>query len=231
MVRSRSLTNNARRFMRSAFTMIELIFAIVVIAVVMLTIPMMLQVNSKALEGNVAQEAIFLVSAVLSETTTLLWDDKSLEGTATAVSLSKILDVGAVGSTYGRTDVNSSLRVGGLNEDLHRRFFDYNISNPTQYTPDLPDNGVTILSHDISNSIADSAGYKSSFTITAKRQYVPDTYATPFAFTAGAPGVQSNMKMTQVEINATIDGAPITIARLRAYTCNIGEIDFAKRRF
>lgn len=230
MVRSRSLTNNARRFMRGAFTMIELIFAIVVIAVVMLTVPMMIQVNNKALESNVAQEAIFLVSAVLSETTTLLWDDNSLEGTATAVSLSKILDVGAVGSTYGRTDVNSSIRVGGLNEDLHRSFFEYNASN-LSHSPDLSNNAVDILTHDISNSIADSAGYKSSFTITAKRQYVPDTYATPFVFTAGAPGVQSNMKMTQVEINATIDGTNEVIARLRAYTCNIGEIDFAKRRF
>ncbi len=216
--------------MRRAFTMIELIFAIVVIAVVMLTIPMMIQVNNKALEVSAAQEAIFLVSAVLSETTTLIWDDNSLEGTATAVSLSKILDVGAVGSTYGRTDVNSSIRVGGLNEDLHRSFFEYNATDPSHY-PALPDNAVTTLAHDISNSIADSAGYKRSFTITAKRQYVPDTFATPFVFTAGAPGVQSNMKMTQVEINATVDGVNEVIARLRAYTCNIGEIDFAKRRF
>lgn len=230
MVRSRSLTDKARRLMRSAFTMIELIYAIVIIAVVMLTIPMMIQVNNKALEGNVAQEAIFLVSAVLSETTTLLWDDNSLEGTATAVSLSKILDVGAVGSTYGRTDVNSSIRVGGLNEDLHRSFFEYNATD-LSHSPALGDNAMTTLSHDISNSIADSAGYKSSFIITAKRQYVPDTYATPFVFTAGTPGVQSNMKMTQVEINATVDGTNLVIARLRAYTCNIGEIDFAKRRF
>lgn len=231
MVRSRSLTSNVRRLMRRAFTMIELIFAIVIIAVVMLTIPMMIQVNNKALEGNVAQEAIFLVSAVLSETTTLLWDDNSLEGNATAVSLSKILDVDALGSSYGRIDENSSIRVGGLNEDLHRRFFDYNISNPTLHTPALADNAVITLAHDISNSVAEATGYKSSFIITAKRQYVPDTYATPFVFTAGAPGVQSNMKMTQVEINATIDGTPLTIARLRAYTCNIGEVDFAKRRF
>ncbi len=232
MVRSRYLVYRMNGMIRRAFTMIELIFAIVVIAVVMLTIPMMIQVNNKALEGNAAQEAIFLVSAVLSETTTWIWDDNSVVGNDAGYSLSKILDVGAIGSTYGRTDVNSSIRQGGLNEDLHRAFFDYNTSDPTQHTPLLTDGSTETLSHDISGSVADIGGYKSSFTIVAKRQYVSDTLASPFVFTANtAPGNQSNIKMTQVEINATVDGVNAVIARLRAYTCNIGEIDYAKRRF
>ena len=223
MVR-KTLLNRGRFLMRKAFTMIELIFAIVILAVVMLTIPMMIGVNNKALEGNAAQEAIFLVSAVLSETTTLLWDDNSLEGNATSVSMGKILDIGAPGTTYGREDVNSSIRQGGLNEDLHRSFFS------ASQAPALAAGDSVILAHDISNSVADSAGYKSNFTIVAQRYYVSDT-GTPFAFTVPMAAGQTNIKMTQVEINATVDGTNLVIARLRAYTCNIGEIDFAKRRF
>ena len=234
MVRRRSLRNRVSFFMRSAFTMIELIFAIVVLAVVMLTIPMMIGVNNKALEGNIAQEAIFLVSAVLSETTTLVWDENSLVGTdADGYSISKILDVTSAtsGTTYNRTDVNSSIRTGGLNEDLHRSFD----SNTT--TPLLGNGEQDYLDHDIDNSLANSEGYKSKFTIVARRQYVTDTphagtIADPFVFDApGSLQNQSNIKMTQVEINATIDGNNLVIARLRAYTCNIGEIDYAKRRF
>ncbi|WP_373033679.1 type II secretion system protein [Sulfurovum sp.] len=232
MVRSRSLSNRLRCFVRSGFTMIELIFAIVVIAVVMLTIPMMIGVNNKSLEGSAAQEAIFLVSAVLSETTTWVWDDNSIVGNDGGYSISKILDVGAIGSTYGRTDVNSSIRVGGLNEDLHRGFFDYNLSNTTQHAPALANGLTETLPHDIANSVAGIGGYKSSYTITATRQYVSDTLASPFVFNANtAPGNQSNLKMTEVQITATVDGVNQVIAKLRAYTCNIGEIDYAKRRF
>ena len=49
---------------RHAFTMIELIFAIVVIGVTLLTIPLMIETNNTAMERNLAQEAIFLASAL-----------------------------------------------------------------------------------------------------------------------------------------------------------------------
>lgn len=238
MVRRRSLRNSVSDSMRRAFTMIELIFAIVVLAVVMLTIPMMIQANNKALEGNIAQEAIFLVSAVLSETTTLVWDDHSPVGTdSSGYSISKILDVSSGTSTaYDRPDINSSIRVGGLDEDLHRSFVDYNASDPLTL-PSLGNGEQVVLTHDINNSVADAAGYKSQFTIVARRQYVSDapedgTAADPFIFYAPSSlQNQSNIKMTTVEINATVDGTNLVIARLRAYTCNIGEIDYAKRRF
>ncbi|WP_373033585.1 type II secretion system protein [Sulfurovum sp.] len=222
MVKFASILTPIRVYSRKAFTMIELIFAIVVIAVVMLTIPMMIQVNNKALEGNVAQEAIFLVSAVLSGTTTLLWDDASLEGDVTGVSLSKILDTGG-DAVYNR-EVNSTLRKGGLDEDLHRNFF----SNTTP-----PDQTETITLTDVldTTSASEAAGYKNIYSVDVIRGYISDTPGTfVFSDSTLGTGVTSNVKMTQVEVNATIDGTNLTIARLRAYTCNIGEIDYAKRR-
>lgn len=223
MVKLTTTTTPVRFYARKAFTMIELIFAIVVLAVVMLTIPMMIQVNNKALEGNVAQEAIFLVSAVLSGTTTLLWDEASIEGSVTGLSLSKILDTGG-DAVYNRVDVNTTLRSGGLDEDLHRNFFsDIITPNQTQ----------TITLTDVLNTTDTSGtvGYKIIYSVDAKRGYIDDSPGTfVFSDTTLAAGTTSNVKMTQVEINATIDGTPRTISRLRAYTCNIGEIDFAKRR-
>jgi prepilin-type N-terminal cleavage/methylation domain-containing protein len=237
MVKGSCLNSHVRFYSRKAFTMIELIFAIVIISVVMLTIPTMIQVNNKALEGNVAQEAIFLVSSVLSESTTLIWDDNSLGGTASDVVLSKILDVPPGDASYDRfTDVNSTIRAGGLREDLHRSFFDYNASNPDQQ-PALASNASETLGHDINNSITAPLGYKFGYTIDVTRQYVSDT---PHAGTAADPFIfyaptslqnQSNIKMTTVTIDANTTEGIVPIARLRAYTCNIGEIDYAKRRF
>lgn len=223
-----------RSYARSAFTMIELIFAIVLIAVVMLTIPTMIQVNNKALEGNAAQEAIFLVSSVLSEATTLLWDDNSVDANVNTVRLSKILDVNGTGNaaydrwdqTNGVADINSTVRKGGLEQDLHRMFFSAE-TRPAQ----AAGTAVPLAESFDSTATGTQLGLKRQFAITATRVYVDDTPDVPFVFSIAASAVQTNIKMTQVEINATIDGTPTVISRLRAYTCNIGETDYAKRRF
>jgi len=228
MVKTSSVLGGVRFYTRRAFTMIELIFAIVVIGVVMLTIPTMIQVNNKALEGSAAQEAIFLVSAVLSETTTFLWDDNSddnsTSGSATDIVLSKILDTNG-NAAYNRVDANSSVRVGNLHEDRHRRLFD-DVKVPAQTTK-------IQLTQSLTNTASDAVGYKSQYSVVASREYVDDTPNSPFVFAVPAAPIATttNIKMTQVEINSTIDGTNLVIARLRAYTCNIGEVDYAKRRF
>ena len=213
---------------RSAFTMIELIFAIVLIAVVMLTIPTMIQVNNKALEGNAAQEAIFLVSSVLSEATTQLWDANSIDANLNTVRLSKMLDVNGTGNAaYNRwPDINSTVRIGGLEQDLHRMFFSAE-TRPVQAAGAPLDLNVSFNAA----ATGQQLGLKTQYTITATRVYVNDTPASPFVFSTAADTQQTNIKMTQVEINATVDGTPTVISRLRAYTCNIGETDYAKRRF
>ena len=230
MVR-KSLKHLSTTAIRRAFTMIELIFAIVVIAVVMLTIPTMILVNNKNLESNTNQEAIFLISAVLSETTTLLWDDHSLnaEGTATDVILSKILDVPTGNSIYNRSpDNDSAIRVGGLAEDKHRSFYEYNgtaSQRPAQ-------NSIDILTDTLSSTVSNQFGYKNDYTLGVKRSYVSDATATPFVFSststaAGAGTTATNIKM--IEVNISNSGELVSV--LRAYTCNIGESDYAKRRF
>ena len=203
--------------MKNAFTMIELIFAIVVIAVVMLTIPMMIQVNNKALEGNVAQEAIFLVSTVLSETTALIWDDNSIDGNATTITASGILDT-AGNAVYARVP-GTSLRQGGMQKNRTRKFFD-TVTTPVQTETESLSGVIS------ATSTSDLVGYKNVYRINATRGYIADAPAG-FNFTTAtlAAGTTSNIKMTTVEINATIDGTDTTISRLRAYTCNVGEAD------
>lgn len=211
---------------RKAFTMIELIFAIVLIGVALLTVPLMIQVNNKAHEGSIAQEAIFLVSSVLSTTTTLVWDNRSIvtTGTADDYVLSKILDISGGTAVYVRTDENgtadndSNLRAGGLRQDKHRQFFDYNGSliTPAQ-------TGTVTLSETLSNSAASISGFKQAYSIVATRSYVNDTGSF-----STVPSSISNLKMTEISIVGE-DG--VTIAKLRAYTANIGEVDFARRNF
>jgi len=201
--------------------MIELIFAIVIIGVTVLTVPMMIETNNRGLEGNLAQEAIFLVSSVLSETTTRVWDDRSVveTGNPDDYVLSKILDVGAIGSAYGRTAMDSNIRVGGLRQDRHRQFFDYNGSliAPAQTGDEALDVGLD-------TPTADIAGYKHVYSVSATRGYVTDTGTVFSDTTVGTP---TNVKMTEVTISTNGE----VVVLLRAYTANIGEIDYARRSF
>ena len=210
---------------RAAFTMIELIFAIVVIGVTVLTVPLMIETNNRSLEGSLDQEAIFLASAALSLTTTLVWDNRSIVSTATSDDyvLAKVLDVGAVGSTYGRTDVNSTLRIGGIREDKHRQFFDYNESNISQYTPIQTGDASLAFGGDIDPA---ALGLKQAYNVVISRGYVNDgTNSFDTDLTGKAP---TNLKMTKIEIYGE-DTELISV--LRAYTANIGEVDYESRSF
>jgi len=207
---------------RLAFTMIELIFAIVVIGVTVLTVPLMIQTNNKALEGNAAQEAVFLTSSVLSVTTTLVWDNRSIVSvTGDSYVLAKILDISGGTSAYQRPDINSTQRVGGIDEDLHRQFYDYNGSLITPAQDD-----VVTLSATLDGSVADISGFKQAYSIVAKRWYVPDN--GDLSTTQATATTKSNLKLTEVAIYSEEGDV---IAKLRAYTANIGEVDFARRKF
>lgn len=217
------LSDSFMRHQRKAFTMIELIFAIVLIAVVMLTIPTMIQVNNKALEGSTNQEAILLSSSVLSETTTYIWDENSYTSGNQDVTLSSMLDVPTGNNAYHRVDANSSIRIGGLNQDLHRRFGDNAAVVPLQAagTP------APILPLPVNAFAAGPTGYKFGYTVTANSSYIDDD-PTSFVFTDTNVSNQTNVKLLEVSVIDTNTNELLTL--LRAYTCNIGEIDYAKRR-
>lgn len=60
-----------------AFTLIELIFAIVIIGITVLSLPMISQTTGKATEKNLAQEAIVLASSELKKVISGKWDEHS----------------------------------------------------------------------------------------------------------------------------------------------------------
>lgn len=222
--------------MRSAFTMIELIFAIVVIGVTLLTVPLMIQTNNKSLERSLSQEAIFLAAALLSSESTKAWDANSIVSTGSTDEyvLAKILDVGALGTTYSRTNIGtagapiySNVRQGGLREDKHRSFFDYNAS------AGAPNGGLTKPAQTatinyvipIDPGLAAASDYKLAYSNTASRMYVADTGNVLTIVDLNT--TVKNLKMIEVKVPVVGGGEVV----LRTYTANIGEADYAKRSF
>ncbi|MFA7354436.1 MAG: hypothetical protein WCZ70_07450 [Sulfurimonadaceae bacterium] len=192
---------------RAAFTMMELIFAIVVISIAVITLPMMAQVTSKGIEENIVQEAIFAASAELMGATAYYWDLNSMQDNNLS-NLERVIDIGGASCDADR------LRPGHVNQLYHRRCLD---SNAT-VVANTPDNTFPNLNNLTSRTLFENeaaagsrdAGYKGSY----------DTNVT-------VTTTDDVKKITVSIINSDGD----TITSLSTYSANIGEIDFYKRRF
>lgn len=186
-----------------AFTMIELIFAIVIIAISVMSLPMMVQVTSRGIESNIVQEAIFAASAELIGATSGYWDDNSMQDINIS-HLSRVIDISG--------DCNNDrLRPGHIAQPLHRRCLDSNTTAarnaPGGAVDDLNDAAIT---QSIFTDIGSAEGYKNNYTSTI------------------SVVLNGNIKT----ITSTItDAVPTTIVLLRAQSANVGEIDYYKRRF
>ena len=192
--------------------MIELIFAIVIIAISVVSLPVLIQATSKGVENNFIQEAIFAASAELNQALSYKWDRYSQENFG---ELSKIVNTQAQNCAAreglvhrmccNNQTAKASLIAGVDNESQS----DYNINNAATtnealFTPNT--------------SPTRSSGYKSDYnmSVTVTFANFDSTHATG-----------ENMK--KVEVSIKKDGANQVV--LRAFSANIGETQAAKKIF
>ena len=205
---------------RHAFTMIELIFAIVLIALVVVGVPEMISRNDRTLTGSLVQEELFIAAKTASELLTQPWDINSPDNT-TSRAYTKVLDINSTTNTSLNRLTDGSgnflpLRVGQISEDNHRRFHNdftypggYQIPNDTEQ-PVLPANTQLLI----------SSGYSG------------DTDSTFFSTSPVQNNAQSSWraaKMATITVTDTVDtNRTVT---LRIFMANIGEYAYAHRRF
>lgn len=203
---------------RSAFTMIELIFAIVIIAISVLSLPMINQVVAKNMEGSIAQEAIFAASAELNQVVSYYWDENSMEGAAT---LSRVA---------WDSDCNSStkLRPGHINQPYHRRCTDATTGPTTSFGLEVSDGGTPDDLDDVSqdphsifvNPGGSATGYK-------------NTYDSEFSITYADFGdvVAGDKSIKRISVTISDSSTGDTVTSLSTFSSNIGEIDYYKRSY
>ena len=204
---------------RSAFTLIELIFAIVIIAITVLTLPMMSRITAKGIENSIVQEAIFAAATELNEVTTLHWDANSINPAAPN-SYAKVIDIN------GQCDDNTSspryrLLPGQIEQPLHRRCLDSNTTMPadanstTVETAENKAHGYRLI---FLNPAPDQEGYKekykSKITIQDKAKF--------------GGSKDKNIKRIKVTI---LNSKGHVITSLVTYVTNIGETDYYKKAY
>jgi prepilin-type N-terminal cleavage/methylation domain-containing protein len=222
---------------KKAFSMIEMIFAIVIIGITVAGVSRMMTQNVNTMGTAMSQEAVFLASMEAAKVFSRRWDANSKDP-ADALSYSKILDTGVadyrrtcIDLTDGNrtqtttascpdptTEILSVLRLGGIAEDSHRRFH----SAWTTPAGDNPD-GVPDISKPLDLTGAD--GYKHEYNISIASDYV----GSAFALTASGT---SDIKKTEISVyQVENNGSSTLLVRMPVYSYNIGEFDYAKRTF
>jgi len=193
---------------RFAFTMIELIFAIVVISIAVLSLPVMTQITSRGIESNIVQEAVFAASAELMGATSYYWDLNSMQD-ANRSRLERVIEVN------GNCNADR-LRPGHINQPYHRRCLDDNttgIAGTSDTTFPNLNNAAHSADAIFTDSTTNAAGYKNTYTSTL----------------AIAQGLgDNNVKELTVSVS---DSGGNLVTSLKIYSANIGEIDYYKRRF
>ena len=217
---------------RTAFSMIELIFAIVIIAIAVMALPIMTQATGRGKENNLVQSAIFASAAKLNEITSYPWDENSKKDGDS--SYSRVIwtsdnDCNASSTAY--------LRQGHIygGDGFHRQCLEenYSIVQPTSplgmeasddgnYT-DIDDfNDVSkpiyINNETDSDAVGSAEGYKTPYTMD-----INVSYAAFGSVTAESKNIK--------EINITIinPDTNLTILKVHTYSANIGEIDYYKK--
>ena len=251
----------AQQKIRSAFTLIELIYAIVIMGITFVTLPIIMLTNNTSLEQNLEQEAIFVTATKIGQILTFAWDDQSrLPGAILASA--EVLDVATGDLDFNRTNPNSDFRRGHFQEALHRRMTPHATPRVVTANGALGSEGGAPNDIDDFDGTTDNTsiaagsqlGYKSGYNLNTCVDYVDDgidsgiNYRTntTIVFTfrtstkcfngSDAPtNKATNLKMVQVSVDkVTAAGGAYdenNIIVLRSYAANIGETDFYKRTY
>ena len=202
-----------KTFFKSAFTMIELIFAIVIIAISVLSLAMVTQVTSKGMQNSFAQEAIFAASAELNQVLSFRWDISSQE---TQGELSKVLHTGSP------SDCNTS---DGKQRQGHVHRMCLEATTAPIVTSSISSGAIDAQRtlSDISltevGTVGDgSSGYKSDYNMSVAVHFSPfaENYTT------------HNNNIKNIVVTVKKGANPYVV--LQTFSANIGEVAPAKRR-
>ena len=227
---------------RYAFTMIELIFALVIMGVVFITLPLILINNSTDLERNLMQEAIFASSTKLGQILTFPWDENSLDPLVTLTAANVVETIGADADLD--RNLTTDFRLGHVTQPLHRRLTPNSAIRSASVIGAAPDNIIDIADYDGNvniDLIADTSfgGYKKAYRTTTTVNYLNDTAtytntSINFTFdTAAVVAGPTNIKMIilSTDQNNSDGWSALPILELRSFSANIGEPDFYKRTY
>lgn len=216
---------------KHAFTMIELVFAIVIIGISVAAIPTMINTGIKNQEQSLVSEGIFALSSMVLQDSTYYWDAASKDP---LLLHSNVLDL--TNCTPPECNINSKrvagtiYRVGHTSEissTTHRHFY---TTDPTTELNTSANESIETRKQTTETSIltkSGALGYKQSFKYTMSISYVADDTLSTTSLTQ-----PTNTKMLEYKLyKVNSDASTTQVALMRNFVSNIGETYYAKRSF
>lgn len=229
--------------MKKAFTLIELVISIVIIAIASVTLPMMLGSANKLQEQTINQDIFFKSITVMTDILSKPWDYSS-GADVDEESMSLIWNTQNTAATardalFLTNTTNGRYRSGSLQGDNFRYFYANYLNataiptNATQFT-----NTTTIGTINdynagtISESLADGANVNYAISVsyvpdvvndpTAKRQTATWSLAGGTTFTAAADS--TNLKRINIQATRNIGSETMSVGFVY-FSSNIGTPD------
>jgi len=222
--------------MRKAASMLELVIAIVVMGIAVMTLPILLLKTQNNNEYTLQQEIILAARTKMGDTLTYRWDENSL-----------INDKIFVLMTDGDSELNitspGSIRRIGHVVGSKRRKFSNDLNSSTPVANLGPDGGDLDDIDDFDGktdkielsylSQATSLDYHfKDFNLTTTVAYVSDAadYSSSdmnFTFSDTNASTTSSIKMLTLKVKGP-NNVPFTI---RSYSCNIGESELLRKAY
>ena len=231
--------------LRTGSSLIELVFAIVIIGISVMSIPMMLSQSTNNDSLSIVQESILASRTKMGTILSHVWDKNSLASTATSTTV-RVLDVknGDVELNRDISSLNSYCRIGHVQKSLRRRLHEGNATNKTfPDTGTLEVNKTSINSFDtefLGSTLLD--GNRSQFdyairdfNMSTNVYYLSDDTdynktVISFDFNASnkfpLTNVNNSTNIKMIEIGVEIkSGIPF---KIRAFSSNIGQNELLK---
>lgn len=236
--------------MRKAVSLLELVIAIVVMGIAVMSLPMILTQTQNNDAIAMQQEAILSTKTKMGFITSYMWDENSWDSNA---SISRILDT--TNSTSGQTDhtafdTATIRRTGNFVGDARRRLWNVGNANrepdneqSAQYAEnDIDDFNGRDDNITLSNQSRSDMDYLFGVTIHSTVQYLDDYLASGdyvtsstivFDFNVNNPETNSsrptNIKMITLR-TTSVDNSDINIT-LNSFASNIGQSKILKREW
>ena len=232
--------------MRRGISLIELVLAIVVIAISVMSVPMMLQQGAKSDTFSMMQEAILAARTKMGNVLSYQWDDNARDGNNTEGRL-RALDVYAGDPALDRNNTYyDERRIGHVFGDLRRKMMaaatypstavDANITDVNDF-----DGKSTQLSGVGASTPTDTFDYLDrDLNLTTHVYYISDALAAGsdyndtvinFVFDPSTKkSITNNADSTSIKmIELDVTSNNYQNFLFRAFSCNLGEVDLLEK--
>ncbi len=233
---------------RSGFSLVELVFAIIVIAISLMSVPMLLGESQKSNQYALIQESVMAARTKLGNILTYPWDHNStVRNSSGAITGVAMVDVPLDDAELDRIPA-TMYRRGNIHDPKRRRFH-MNVVNATAIGHEPGETNITDIDDfngtNVSVALTGGAGVVGDFdylgandlNISTRVYFLYDTAnyqgniartlnfdfnvsnTIPDVLTQAPNNMRSNIKMIELSVQNAYSADPFI---LRAFSCNIG---------